>query len=562
MASLIGQIISGRFRIVRQLGGGAMGEVYLAEHLMLGRLYAIKVLHESLEADDRLVERFRREARAASRLDHPNIVSITDFGRIDPTDDVEGTESGRFYLVMEHVEGPSLAQAIDEAAPRRLPQQRSVLILSQICEAVHAAHGAGVVHRDLKPDNILLGRRPSGSDHVKVLDFGLAKILQDPTMSQLTRKGEVFGTPAYMSPEQARGATVDHRADIYSIGVIAYELFAGRLPFLYNNISKLLIAHQQEQPAPPSHHLLQGQPPVPRDIEGSIMRCLAKDPAGRMQSIQEMSEVLATYVRRISVTGTRIVPNVLMQDKRESGTGFDLCEVTDAAMSVPTRATMLGDALLEEISDEDIALLATQLPSKARPISDFKVPPGASRDWFWSQIIKHARSLGHKLATRLAGSEALAASLSTISNIEDKILGLETEVALTRSQLDEFETTMRESESRLRFAVMDLSVERGRLVDEGRAGPPVLQDLDYQIQALETRLLQLYNDRSKEVAELVGSIEACEQHLANYRQQQVNMETWLLNQLHHLRPDPCPEDLQLHYARIDQFLRGMQSTQA
>jgi hypothetical protein len=393
---------------------------------------------------------------------------------------------------------------------------------------------------------------------VKVLDFGLAKMMQDPAISQLTRKGEVFGTPAYMSPEQAQGTSVDHRADIYSIGVIAYELFAGRLPFIYNSIPKLLIAHQHEQPAPPSHHLRPGQPPIPRDIEDHILYCLAKDPAHRLQSVDELIALFGIYLRRISVVGTRVVPNVVVQPGSSRSANADWCEVKYADVSDVTRVTLFGDDLLEEISDEAAALLPTQLPGKVQQVRGHQAPRGASRDWYWGQIVKKARTLADRLIKRRLGGEDLPKTTTGLVELEDSILALETEVAVARSQVNEMDSTVREAETRLRFAVMDLSMERGRLHDEGRTPPHVIQDLDYQIQTLEGRLFELYNRHAQKVAELVQSIDSLDRRLVVYRQRQVEKEGWLLNQLHHARPVPCPEDLSSLYARIDELLHGMQ----
>lgn len=252
--SLIGQTLAGRFRLVELLGSGGMGEVYVAEHVTLGRRYAIKLLHAEIEADPIVAERFRREAQATSRLDHPNIVTISDFGK---------TESGQLYLVMEYIQGKNLYEVIEEFAPGRLPLRRSLNILAQVVRAVGAAHEAGVIHRDLKPDNTLLSLGPAGDDIVKILDFGLAKIVVEADLTALTKQGEVFGTPAYLSPEQALGVEIDHRTDIYSLGVMAYELCAGRLPFIAKSLPRLFIAHQKEVPQPPSAYVPAGGEPIP-----------------------------------------------------------------------------------------------------------------------------------------------------------------------------------------------------------------------------------------------------------------------------------------------------------
>jgi len=534
---LVGQVLAGRFRIADLLGAGAMGEVYVAEHSMLGRQFAIKVLHESVENDERLVERFRREARAASYLTHPNIVSIIDFGR---------TEEDQLYLVMEYVPGQSLMDAINALKGGRMQFARAVSILEQLTSAVQAAHEVGVVHRDLKPDNVLLADGGRGHEQVKILDFGLAKMMQDSELSRLTRKGEIFGTPAYMSPEQARGDFVGPAADIYSIGVMAYELCAGRLPFLYNTIPRLLIAHQQEVPVPPSQHVRPGEWPIPNEIEAAILKCMAKEPAQRPSSVAELSSLFDHYAARARAMPSKVVPQVVLQEPADGEDGdSDWCEVTYDATGDAYTATLLGDEhVVEEIE-----------PSEPPP---GEAPEGASREWYWSQAVKKAKSLAHFLREQRLGTPELTRILGELADLEERTLSLDTEIALARSRTSELEKMTREAESRLRYAVMDLSMERGRLVDEGQVSSGVIQDLDFQIQSLESRLSEVYSERSQKMIKLEQSIRAREEHLVHYREQQVNAEARLVNTLHRSRPAVCPPDVQQGYLRLEDLLRAMQ----
>ncbi|WP_254614600.1 protein kinase [Myxococcus sp. CA056] len=251
----------GSFRLVRRLGRGGMGTVYLGEHVSIGSRVAVKVLHEHLAMYPELVQRFHAEARAVNVIGHENIVSIFDLNAGPP----------RPYLIMEYLDGAPLSAWVGTP----LPAPAVVSVLSQVCDALQAAHLSGIVHRDLKPDNIFLVRRGRGTPFVKVLDFGIAK-LADANMPQ-THAGIIVGTPEYMAPEQSLSRRVDGRADLYALGVIAYQLVTGRLPFEDEGLTAQLVAHQMRAPPPPrSVHAA-----VPVALERVILRTLAKAPEER-----------------------------------------------------------------------------------------------------------------------------------------------------------------------------------------------------------------------------------------------------------------------------------------
>ena len=210
-------MIDNRYRVLRKIGEGGMGTVYAAEHVEIGKIVAIKILHPHYSTEQELVERFRREARAASRIGHPNIIDVMDFGT---------TDDGCAYFIMEHLDGIDLADVLSHE--RRLDPNRSCQITIQICRALAAAHAAGVIHRDLKPENIFLVARDGKADFVKVLDFGVAR--SAGRSQRLTNPGIAMGTPEYMAPEQAAGGVVDHRSDIYSVGALLYEMVTGQPP--------------------------------------------------------------------------------------------------------------------------------------------------------------------------------------------------------------------------------------------------------------------------------------------------------------------------------------------
>lgn len=269
----------GQYKLCRLIGAGGMGEVYLAEHQMMKRPCAIKVIRPGKAADPQALARFEREVRATAKLSHWNTVEIFDYGR---------TADGTFYYVMEYLPGLSLAELVDRHGS--LAPARVIHLLIQTCDALAEAHDTGLIHRDLKPGNIFAAQRGGVYDVAKLLDFGLAKrILQTEDSIQLTQEGSITGSPLYMSPEQALGdSEPDARSDIYSLGAVGYFLLTGTPPFNCDKPLKVILAHAHEEVIPPRQ--LQGEVPV--DLERVIMRCLAKKPHERYQSAAELGAAL------------------------------------------------------------------------------------------------------------------------------------------------------------------------------------------------------------------------------------------------------------------------------
>ena len=261
---LIGKTVGGRFRLIQRLGSGGMSSVYLARHVLIDRLMAIKTLRRDLSRDPVQRDRFLREARAVNRINHANIVEISDFGE---------TEDGLVYLVMEYVPGDPLLTLMGDGP---LPSLRALDIAEQCAGALARAHQMGVIHRDLKPENILIVQRRDRRDFVKLLDFGIAKILDAPS---LTGSQQIFGTPGYIAPEYIQSTEIDGRADIYSLGCILYEMVTGALPFDYEYPGDLLVKHVTEPPVLPSVRFPSVEPPV----EELILKCLVKDPDQRFR---------------------------------------------------------------------------------------------------------------------------------------------------------------------------------------------------------------------------------------------------------------------------------------
>jgi serine/threonine-protein kinase len=273
--------VLGAYRLSALVGAGAMSVIYAAEHVRLGRRVAIKLLRREFTADPAAVRRFFQEARAVNQIRHPHIVEVTDF--------VE-EPGGDNYTVMELLEGESLAELLARHGP--LPPWRAARIGAQIARALSAVHAAGIVHRDLKTENAVLVER-GGDDFVKLLDFGVAKLLDGSAGRPLhqTGAGAIIGTPAYMSVEQAAGRPIDQRSDLYSLGVILYEMITGRRPFDAESYGELVIQHLAVEPPPPSR-CAGPDAAVPPELEALIMRCLAKEPADRPAAADELAAAL------------------------------------------------------------------------------------------------------------------------------------------------------------------------------------------------------------------------------------------------------------------------------
>jgi hypothetical protein len=280
---LIGQTIEGRYRVLELVGRGGMGLVYRVEHLMMKKELALKLLLPGLGRSDELVRRFEREAEAAARLSHPNIINVTDFGK---------TADGRLFMVMELLHGPSLAEVIGTGEARRpLGVERSLHIARQILRALEHAHRAGIVHRDLKPDNIVLVERDGDADAVKLLDFGIAKLSgAEQGGEALTQAGLIYGTPEYLSPEQGLGEAADARADLYAAGVILYEMLSGRRPFEAESKLALVSMHITDRAMP----VVDAAPAleIPQSISRAVERAMQKRREERWQDAAAFLEAL------------------------------------------------------------------------------------------------------------------------------------------------------------------------------------------------------------------------------------------------------------------------------
>ncbi|MEM9696822.1 MAG: serine/threonine-protein kinase, partial [Myxococcota bacterium] len=275
-SGLVGQVVDGRYKIERIVGKGGMGTVYACRHVVVGKEFAIKVLRPGIERSEEVLQRFIREAQAANAIRSRHICEMTDFGQLKG-------HGGAFYVVMELLVGDSLTKRL-----RNEDLDRSGLlhIFEQVAQTLEKAHQAGILHRDLKPDNVVIVEDDGDPTFVKLVDFGIAKMMH-AAAGELTETGVILGTPYYMSPEQARGEELDARTDIYSLGVMLYRAFTGRLPFVADTAMGVLTRHITEKPQTPSKLV-----EIDRPLERLILRCMEKKPIDRFQTMTEVAEAI------------------------------------------------------------------------------------------------------------------------------------------------------------------------------------------------------------------------------------------------------------------------------
>ncbi len=282
---MLGKVFNQRYRLKEKIGSGGMADVYVADDLLLGREVALKILNAQYAADPAFIQRFRLEAQAAANLNHPNIVNIYDWGN----------EGELYYIVMEYVEGRDLKEILRSEG--RLLPDRAAEIAAEVCAALQFAHRHNIVHRDIKSHNIFI----TNIGQVKVMDFGIAR---EGNGGGITQTGMVMGTPQYISPEQAQGLAVDGRSDIYSLGIVLYEMLTGKVPFDDPNPVTITYKQVREDPVPPSVI----DPEIPATLEAIIMKAMAKNPANRFQSAQEMKADLLRFLEGMPVSATPVLP--------------------------------------------------------------------------------------------------------------------------------------------------------------------------------------------------------------------------------------------------------------
>lgn len=346
---LIGAVINDRYKIESLVAKGAVGSVYRARHQFIERNVAIKVLHGYLGADPESLLRFHREAKALSRLDHPNLITLHDFGLID---------DGQPFFVMEFLEGTTLSSLLQEKD--HLPVEQALEIFAQVCSALQQAHDRQIVHRDLKPANIVLVEKDGNPNFVKLVDFSIAKLPETGSQvePQLTVEGTICGSPAYMSPEQCRGADLDHRSDIYSLGVVLFETLSGRRPFSAKDLVSLMYLHVTDDP--PSINEVRADLQFSSEIDTFIARVLSKDPADRPQTVQEFEKEMReaggkpVTKPRVSIPSVANADGLFSSDSPANG--------QDDAPELPAGAEGLFESAIELVGPSAAAEKEESLP--------------------------------------------------------------------------------------------------------------------------------------------------------------------------------------------------------
>ena len=370
--SLEGSVLDGRYHVERLLGEGGVGRVYLARHRFIDKPVALKVLRSGIAGSREALDRFLTEARAASTIGDAHIVEVSDFGELS---------DGSRYLVMEFLDGVSLAEVV-RGGP--LPLPRLLWICRQIADGLSAAHRAGIVHRDLKPDNVMLVRRGAEPDFVKILDFGIAKVTApEGAREPLTQAGAVFGTPHYMSPEQAAGTLVDERADVYALGVMMYEMLSGRVPFDAEVVASVLSQHLYKAPTPLTQ--ASSRADISPELERLVMKCLEKDPPKRFASMAELERALNALI----VAAEAPASEARAAQPVQQGTPSRLRKGLVAVVGVLSVATLAVGALRRTPSATSVPTLqvATEAtlsgplviaPTRPLPSTVAEAPPPAS----------------------------------------------------------------------------------------------------------------------------------------------------------------------------------------
>ncbi|MCB9556380.1 MAG: protein kinase [Deltaproteobacteria bacterium] len=473
---MIGMRLSDRFEITRLIGQGGMGTVYEAHHTVLPRRFAIKVLRTELASDADFIERLRREAIAAARVEHPNVVQIIDFGR---------SQDDMVYMVMEYLEGTPLDEVLTHTP--RLPLNRVIPLLLQIADALDVAHREEVVHRDLKPENILLTTVRGQNDVVKVLDFGIAKVRAADAANELTVEGQVFGTAEYMSPEQATGESVDGRSDIYALGCLANEMITGDPPFLGTPM-EVMRAHVHKDPPTPSTLVRDHQ--FPPAVDALLLRCLAKKPEDRYQSAAELRRDL------IKLRGI-LYSRWTQSSKKDSARRFSL---------VPQGA-------LEDGWQPLGGTIPSLIGSIDNPTGEIQsIEPKPDRQVLRERYQQALRELAFELVkANIALSGELSQTIDRLLVIEEEVAALTGTIALSEQSFDRIRFEFSQREKRFGHAILDLTLSRAQVEGRHRVDPSSgtelqLRDLDFQITELKKRCDEIKGDCASQIRALDGEV--------------------------------------------------------
>jgi eukaryotic-like serine/threonine-protein kinase len=473
----LGRTIAARYRLIKRLGVGGMSSVYLARHVIIERLSAIKILRQELSTNLAHRERFLREARAVNRINHENIVEITDFGESD----------GVTYLVMEFIEGQTLLTHLQRGA---FAWQRAASIALQIASALARAHEAGIIHRDLKPENVLLLTRPD-RDVVKLTDFGIAKIVDAPA---LTFNSQLFGTPGYIAPEYVEAGITTPASDVYSLGVVLYEMVTAKMPFDARGQAELLFFPLTRAPIPPSQRVrAAGAPAIPPEIESLVLRMIARRPEERPRDAFQICDALQDALLRSPTRAPRSAPPPAMPPVSSGAERDEAPTVFEHAMSSPPAAPPLLKVPTPEMSSRWHAALL-----------DLNASIGRAR----------AAGGGHAAAAAHA-----AALVERAADIVSRLERVSRAAGDNQARVDLLEANAREFRANLGRAIDVLVRDRSRelahlealrdaqMRDEEARARTVVDDLTFQIETLHEQLDAKNEEHDRALTGAAGALE-------------------------------------------------------
>jgi eukaryotic-like serine/threonine-protein kinase len=491
----LGRTIAARYRLTKKLGSGGMSIVYLARHELISRMSALKILRPELSRIPEHRERFLREARAVNRVNHPNIVEISDVGESD----------GIAYLVMEYVEGESLLAQIQKGP---MAWDRAARIAVQVASALARTHQTGIIHRDLKPENILLVPSAEGGEMVKLTDFGIAKMMGEPT---LTLNEQLFGTPGYIAPEYVSGLPIDGRADIYSLVVVLYEMITGQLPFEGRGQSDLLLKPLTSAPIPPSQRI-QGLPP---DLESLILGGLAREPKDRPHDAFALHDRLLDIVRRWAGTGAVPMrgsePPFVPREPVET-----IVDRTSAPHAIARETANVGDIVTSEMNERWASALTELEASIARARSEGGEMAAATRGAaelaiVASEMIPRVERAAKMVSERQAKADRLeAAGREFRANLGYAIDVLVHDRSRERAHLDALRArrgALQRDDPRTPTASDPRPWEIEALAGEERRAESVVEDLSFQIAALQKQLDDRNEAHEQELLQATGALE-------------------------------------------------------
>jgi len=539
--SLVGKLLAGRYHLIERLGSGVTGDVYLAKHPVLGVRFAVKVLGEDYNDDAQATQRLKQEAELVSRLNHPNIVSTVDFGE---------TDDHRFYLIMEYVHGHSLKKELRQLDPSLMPLKRVLNLLKQLCHGLTTAHDTGVIHRAIKPANVLLTVSASGEEQVKLVDFGMAKTISDDGQSHVTRNRQIVGSPRYMAPEQLTGSPVDRRTDIYSVGVVAYLMLTGDLPF-HGKTPIQVVAAQQSKPAAALSQLRPADDTkVPRDVERVFMQCLNIDREMRPAHVSHLTEAILMALPRVPDEEDRPVTITSLAGSRDEAQAWSMRPSDPGDDSVGP-----DDTAEVDLADLEKVYQAHFHHQQKRKLSS--MTPEQKSKQLWNVVNKKALELGTLLEQRQLASSTLSSYLITWHALAEQEMAAQTEIALHKAELDGTDDKWREDTAPVRDALLNLRVAHSRLLEDQATNAAILTALDLQIDALEARLGAATDETEEEQRLLDNHIINLNADLQIIQNSLGETQLQMLQILRQEKRSGLPPDIEEHYTTLENLLRAV-----